>query len=403
MTNRIKNLSLVLLNTILLCGLAGQPLLAQQGKADGNDDQGQGRPPAGYARPPFHTKGNAASGPTGITPAQVRLAYGFNNIANQGEGQTIAIVDAYDHPNIESDLGVFSSKFGLPTCTTTNGCFKKIYASGRRPQSNAGWALEIALDVEWAHAIAPKAKIVLVEAASNRFGDLMQAVDAAVNPALGNARVVSMSWGGNEFSSQWTYDNHFTVPGVVFTASSGDNGNGVEYPAASPYVVAVGGTTLSVDASGNYLGETAWAGSGGGISSVASEPSYQSSAQSSGQRGVPDVAYDGDPNTGFPVYDSVRYSGQTGWFQVGGTSAGAPQWAALIAIANSLRGGLGKATIGGGHSLLYNAPADNFHDITSGTNGSCGAVCTASSHYDFVTGLGSPKADLVINTLKLAQ
>src|SRR5262249_43559667 len=148
---------------------------------------------------------------------------------------------------------------------------------------------------------APDAKIVLVEAASNRFNDLMQAVDIAA----ANANVVSMSWGGSEFSGQTAYDNHFKVSGVVFTASSGDSGNGVEYPAASPNVVSVGGTTLSADASGNYGGETAWSGSGGGVSTVEAVPSYQPSAQSG--RGVPDVAYDGNPASGFPVYDSVRY------------------------------------------------------------------------------------------------
>ena len=345
-----------------------------------------------------HVRGNATTSPTGLTPSQVRHAYGFDLISNLGAGQTIGIVDAYDDPNIESDLGVFSSKFSLPACTTSNGCFRKIYASGSKPKTSSGWALEISLDVEWAHAIAPQAKIILVEAASNSFANLLTAVDQAV---ANGASVVSMSWGGGEFSSETSSDVHFAVNNVTFTASSGDSGNGVEYPAASPDVVAVGGTTLRVDSSGNYLSETAWSGSGGGQSALETEPAYQASypipSDLNGKRGVPDVAYDGDPNTGFPVYDTVRYSGQSGWFQVGGTSAGAPQWAALFAIANSMRVAAGKGTLSSTNNPVYAVAAaasysTNFHDITSGTNGTCGVpVCTATTGYDYVTGLGSPK------------
>lgn len=275
-----------------------------------------------------------------------------------------------------------------------------MYAQGSKPNTNAGWALEISLDVEWAHAIAPQAKIVLVEAASNSFANLMQAVDVAV---ANGASVVSMSFGGSEFSSETSFDFHFNVNGVTFTASSGDSGSGVEYPAASPFVVGVGGTTLSVDSSGNYLGETAWSGSGGGLSTVENEPLNQAlypiRNDPGGVRGVPDVAYDGDPNTGFAVYDTVRYQGQTGWFQVGGTSAGAPQWAALFAIANSVRAGNGKGTLGSANNAVYAVGSGNFHDITSGTNGTCGTLCTASAGYDYVTGLGSPRANLMIATL----
>jgi subtilase family serine protease len=338
-----------------------------------------------------------------MTPANTRHAYGFDQISNQGEGQTIAIVDAYDDPNIESDLAVFNSQFGVLPCTTSNGCFRKIYAQGSKPASNAGWALEIALDVEWSHAIAPKAKIILVEAATNSFANLLGAVDVAVN---NGASVVSMSWGGGEFSGESSNDNHFSQSGVTFTASSGDSGNGVEYPAASPGIVSVGGTTLTVGTGGSYTSETAWSGSGGGISSQENEPLYQSNypiPNTGGKRGVPDVAYDGNPNTGFAVYDSVRYQGQAGWFQVGGTSAGAPQWAALFAIANSLRVAAGKGTLSSTGNAVYAVAkanyAGNYHDITSGTNGPCGAVCSASAGYDFVTGLGSPKANTIITAL----
>ena len=246
--------------TILLAILtAGLPLLAEQ-------------PPAGYARPPIHVRGNATKAPTGLSPVQVRHAYGFDLITNQGAGQTIAIVDAYDDPNIESDLGVFDTKFGLLPCTTANGCFRKIYASGSKPNTNAGWSLEISLDVEWSHAIAPAAKIILVEAASNSFTNLLAAVTTAVN---NGASVVSMSWGGGESSGEISYDFHFAVNGVTFTASSGDSGSGVEYPAASPSL-SVGGTSLNVGSGGNYVSETAWSGSGGGQSAIEGEPLYQS-------------------------------------------------------------------------------------------------------------------------------
>jgi subtilase family serine protease len=371
-----------------LCSLA---LLVQPILAD--------RPPAGEARPPIHVRGNATPGPTGLTPTQVRHFYGFDQVLNQGAGQTIAIIDAFDHPNIESDLAVFSAQFGLPTCTTSNGCFTKVYASGSKPRTDAGWALEIALDVEWAHAIAPQAKILLVEAATNSFSNLLQAVDVAV--ARG-ASVVSMSFGGSEFSSETSYDFHFNVANVTFSASSGDSGNGVEYPAASPYVVAVGGTTVQMDSAGNYVGETAWSGSGGGRSAFESQPGYQVDSIYNGKRGVPDVAYDGDPNTGFPVYDTVRYQGQKGWFQVGGTSAGAPQWAALFAIANSMRAAGGRGNLSSAQFALYNSTySTNFHDIVSGSNGTCGSLCNAGNGYDFVTGLGSPRADALIKALAI--
>jgi subtilase family serine protease len=388
---------------LIVLALVGQPLWAQEN----NDDHRvfPQRPPVGYARPPIHLKGpNANKGPIGMTPSATRVAYGFDSIKNQGAGQTIGIVDAYDDPNIESDLGVFSSMFNLPPCS---GCFKKVYAQGSKPSTNSGWALEISLDVEWAHAIAPKANIVLVEAASNSFTNLMQAVDVAVQ---NGASVVSMSFGGGEFAGETSNDNHFAGTGVIFTASSGDSGNGVEYPAASPDVVGVGGTTLTTGADGSYISETAWSGSGGGQSTVENEPSYQANYGipndpngPNGWRGVPDVAYNADPNTGFAIYDTVRYKGQSGWFQVGGTSAGAPQWAALFAIANSARAAAGKAALSSANIAVYTAATKNlslnFHDITSGTNGTCGTLCTAVAGYDYVTGLGSPQANNIIQSL----
>jgi len=356
----------------------------------------------GHARPPFHLKPNVSStSPTGLSPARIRHAYGFDQIANGGDGQTIAVVDAYDHPNIESDLNVFNTTFGLAPCTTMNGCFRKIYASGVKPQTDAGWALEIALDVEWAHAIAPKAKIVLVEARSSSYADLLYAVDVAVK---NGASVVSMSFGGSEFNGQTSYDAHFNVPQVTFVASSGDGGAGVEYPASSQYVVSVGGTTLNSDIYGNYIGESAWSGSGGGLSAYATEPFGQANfpLPYAGKRGIPDVSYNANPNTGFPVYDSVAYNKQSGWFQVGGTSAGAPQWAALMAIVNAQRVASGKGRLNAVFNNLYavaKAAYADFHDITTGTNGTCGSLCNASGSYDYVTGLGSPRANWLIPAL----
>lgn len=337
----------------------------------------------------------ASGNPTGLSPQQVSQAYGFNQIsfgsssspvAGDGTGQTIAIVDAYDDPNIQQDLATFDQKFGLPAANLS-----VQYAGGSRPQGNSGWSEETSLDVEWAHAMAPKANIVLVEASADSLGALLQAVDVARN--LPNVSVISMSWGSSEFSSETSYDSHFTTPaghiGITFVASAGDSGAPGVWPALSPNVLAVGGTSLNVASNGAYLSETAWSDSGGGVSRYEAEPSYQQAAQSYGARTSPDVAYDANPATGFSVYDS--YSGD-GWFTVGGTSAGAPQWSALIAIANQVRGSAG--TLANAQADLYNLPATDFNDVTSGSNG-----YSAGQGYDLVTGRGTPIANLVVDGL----
>ncbi|MCU9954268.1 S53 family peptidase [Burkholderia sp. BKH01] len=393
-------------SSMLIPALCVSLLASSVALADGNGPPSYvegNRAPKGYARPPFHTKPRASTASiSGLTPALTRHAYGFDTIANQGDGMVVAIVDAYDDPKIEADLGVFSNAFSLPACTSSNGCFTKVYARGTRPKTDSGWALEMSLDVEWVHAIAPKAKIMLVEAASASFSDLLAAVDVAVKHG---ASVVSMSFGGSEFGSETGFDSHFNVAGVTFVASSGDSGTGTEYPAASPYVVAVGGTTLSIDTYGNYVGEAAWSGSGGGVSSVEAEPAGQAAwpVPVAGKRGVPDVSYDANPSSGFAVYDSVTYQGQAGWFQVGGTSAGAPQWSALVAIANSLRAAAGKSRLSGTYDSLYTvgktAYGSDYHDVTTGSNGSCGSVCSAAGGYDYVTGLGSPQAPALVQAL----
>ncbi|GGR18059.1 hypothetical protein GCM10008957_33540 [Deinococcus ruber] len=330
----------------------------------------------------------------------MRAAYGFNAASSTGAGQTIAIVDAYDDPSIANDLAVFKAQYGITGCNLT-----KVNQSGgtKLPRTNSGWAQEISLDVEWACAIAPGANILLVEASSASLSNLLAGVDYAAK----HANVVSMSFGGGDTGSS-SYDTHFNVPGKSFVASSGDNGTGASYPATSPFVLAVGGTTLPLNADGSRAGaETVWSGSGGGVSTSESEPAYQSAfpiPNTGGKRGIPDVAYNADPQTGVAVYDSTPNQGSSGWLVFGGTSAGAPQWAALIALTDAGRS-TPVATSSASTSPYYNAATasvytSNYTDITSGTNGTCGSVCTAAVGYDFATGVGSPKAASLISYLQ---
>ncbi|MBU6415437.1 S53 family peptidase, partial [Patescibacteria group bacterium] len=291
----------------------------------------------------------------------------------------------YNDPYVESDLNTFSNYYTLPACTTANRCFEKhVMVSGIR--NNSGWGLEESLDTQWAHAVAPGAKILLVVAKSANFSDLLAAVDYARNRS--DVVAVSMSWGGSEFSSESSYDAHFVSPyGASFFASSGDSGTGVEWPAVSQNVVGVGGTTLNFASNGALLSETAWSGSGGGLSKYETEPSYQISygvPLANNKRAVPDVSYDADYQvSGVSVYDSYGYQGTVGWFVVGGTSAGAPQWAAIKALGSAVS--TPKL-----YSDALSAYATYFRDIVSGTNGSCGFYCTAHAAYDYITGLGSP-------------
>lgn len=328
----------------------------------------------------------------GYTPTQIKQIYGFNSSdLTAGAGQTIAIVDAYNDPTIVSDLSQFSTTYGLPQLTLGTS-FQVVNQTGGStlPATNTGWASEIALDVEWAHAIAPGANILLVEANSNSFTDLFAAVDYAG----AHASVVSMSWGGSDLGA--TFDSHFNVPGVTFVASSGDTGGKTGTPATSSYVVAVGGTSLQykvVDTSYARSSETVWSGSGGGVSRYEAKPSYQSGL-SYNTRAVPDVAYDADPYTGFAVYDTT---GGSGWGQWGGTSAGAPQWAALIAIVDQQRVAASKGTLSSLDTLnaLYKlVPASDFFDITAGSAGRN----RAAKGYDLATGLGSPKVATMLIT-----
>ena len=354
-----------------------------------------------YVQSPLHIQSQSET-VVGFTPSQIRNAYGFAQIANAGANQTIGIVIPFDNDRIEDDLNTFSGTFDLPACTTDNGCFRKIFSTDKNPGTKAIWTLETALDVEWAHAIAPDARILLVEAPSDRLEDLINAVDVAVR---NGANVVSMSWGAAEFETETENDTHFLKSGITFVAGAGNAGTGGFYPAASPNVVSVGATRLNLNASGGYAGESAWSGSSGGLSQYEPEPSFQllfeipnNTAQ---KRGIPDVAYSGDPTAGFAVYSSHPVLGTKNWFQLGGTSAATPQWAALFAIVNSIRRDGRKSPLSGNPGVLYEvARPSNYHDITSGSNGDCGPpVCTAAVGYDYVTGLGSPVANRLIPAL----
>jgi hypothetical protein len=398
----------------------------------------------------LYTQADSSAAPTatttinttvqGYTPSQIRTAYGFDNISfgpgsatANGSGQTIAIVDAYNDPNIINDLAVFDKQFGLAAPPSLQ-IVSQTGSTSKLPKNDAGWSGEIALDVEWAHAIAPGANILLVEASSASLSDLMSAVTYARSAS--GVSAVSLSWGGSEFfswntqgefSGQTQYDPLFTTPaghqGVTFVAAAGDSGSssGVLWPASSPNVVSVGGTTLTVTSTGTYASETTWSGTTGGYSQVETEPSYQANVQTSGARSVPDVSFNGDPNSGFAVYDSLAYGGYAGWQEVGGTSAGSPQWSALVAIANQGRVAAGLGTLDGVSQtlpILYSVyPTASSTSDTTYTNtfndvidpapsgryhwrwgwGSSGNQSVAG--YDTATGLGTPKAAAVVDAL----
>jgi subtilase family serine protease len=332
----------------------------------------------------------ATVAPSGYGPAQFRGAYSLPSSAPAG--QTIAIVDAYDDPNIANDLNAYSTQFGLPLCNSANPCFRKVNqsgsASGPFPRTEPGWSLEIALDVEVAHGTCPNCKILLVEANSSGLSNLAAAVGTA---ARQGATEISNSYGGSEFSSELseTYAGPYNQPGVAVTVSSGDNGYGAAgFPASLSSVIAVGGTTLTLGAGNAYGGESVWSGAGSGCSLYAGAPSWQSFLSAcGGKRGSADVAADANPNTGAAVYDSVKYQGRSGWFQVGGTSLSSP----LIAGVYALAGGLPAGSTGA--SALYGRLGDAavLHDVTAGANGSCSTLmCKGAVGYDGPTGVGTP-------------
>ena len=323
-----------------------------------------------------HGNPQASTSPTGLSPATIKSVYGYTTSSTAGAGKTIAIVDAFDDPNAESDLATFSGTYGLPACTTANGCFQKVNQTGgaRYPRTDSGWSLEISLDVQWAHAIAPGAKILLVEASSNSFANLLAAEDYAKT----HAQYVSNSWGGSESSGEKSYDPHFVQPGVSFFVSAGDAGLPAEYPSSSPNVLSIGGTTLHFSGS-TFTEETGWSSGGGGCSAyetaTAAQSAYSQYAQvgCGGKRATPDLSLDADPASGVSVYDSVRYQGQSGWFRVGGTSASSP----MIAARSAILGSVVDASTVYGSTISY-------RDIMQGNNG---APCLTG--FDLCTGRGS--------------
>ena len=335
----------------------------------------------------------SATLPRGMSPAQFLKAYGLSGLVpTSATPPVIAIVDSNDDPSIASDLATYSSTYGLsqlPTCpaaitASKSPCFKKVNQTGattRLPFADAGWALEISLDVETAHAICQNCSILLVEANSPTYANLAAAENESV--ALG-ANVISNSYGGSEFSGETSYDSAFNHPGVAIVASAGDSGYGVEYPAASRYVTAVGGTSLYLNSNNTYNSEVAWSGTGSGCSAFEAKQPWQTDAGCA-RRTVADVSADADPNTGAAVYDSVRYYGQHGWWQVGGTSLAAPLIAATYALSGNTSGVASQSPYATGSSA-------NLHDVTSGNNGSCGGsyLCTAQAGFDGPTGLGTP-------------
>ena len=341
----------------------------------------------------------------GMSPAELTAAYGLNAITfhasngsavkGDGAGETIALIEAYHDPTLASDLKTYDQAYDLPNPTLT-------VDNLAGPSIDQGWGLEESLDVEIAHAIAPEANLLVVEASSATLGGLVAAVDLAKNtPGVVS---ISMSWGFGEFRQEASYNNTFTTPsghpGITFVAASGDSGpaGGPEWPSIAPTVLAVGGTTLYVNSSGAYQSESAWNGSSGGYSHIIAEPEYQRSVQRTGRRSTPDVSFVGDPDTGVSVYQTSPLFGEGSWYVVGGTSVGAPAWAAMIAIADQGRALQGKGSLDGGTQTLptiYAASASDFKTVTPLRRTRLTATATANT----ATGLGSPVGQNLISDL----
>jgi subtilase family serine protease len=317
--------------------------------------------------------------PSGFGPAQLRGAYSITGSGSSAT--TVAIVDAYGYPNAESDLAVYRSQFGLPACTTANGCFKKVNQTGGAsyPRTNTGWDQEQALDLDMVSAMCPNCHILLVQASTSSYVNLGTAVNTAAN--LG-ARVISNSYGGSE-SGTSSYESYYNHAGIAVTVSAGDSGYGAQFPATSPHVIALGGTSLTMSGL-TRTGETVWSGTGSGCSSVYAKPTWQSDPLCS-NRMEADVSAVADPNTGVAVYGPGN-GGRSGWLVFGGTSVAAP----LVGGIFGEKGGTVNYSQG-----IYTAASSAFHDVTSGSNGSCGGTyfCTAISGYDGPTGRGTPNGD----------
>ncbi len=321
--------------------------------------------------------GGGSTPPPGYNPADIQSAYGLASYSTgSGGSETVAIVDAYNDPNAESDLAAYRLQWQIPSCGS--GCFTQVAQNGSSvlPKSSASWSEEISLDLDMVSAVCPKCHILLVEAKSASIADLA----TAVSYAAARANVVSNSYGSAEFSGETSYDSSYQRSGVVITASAGDSGYGVEYPAASPYVTAVGGTTLTGSATAGWS-QTVWSGTGSGCSAYETNPGWQPSTSACSMRTVADTAAVADPNTGVAVYDSFR---EPGWMVFGGTSVASPIIASVYALA-------GDATLATAKNL-YGAV---LNQVTTGSNGTCGnylcnAAFSLSGGYNGPTGNGTP-------------
>ncbi len=331
---------------------------------------GRGNPMNGKASP------NLLAAPSGYGPSDLRSAY---KVTTNGT-TTIAIVDAYGYPNAEHDLGVYRSQYGLPACTTANGCFRKVNeygVQGSYPAMNTGWAQESALDLDMASAMCSGCRIVLVEAKSATYADLATAVRTAAS--IAGVTVISNSYGGSETGTT-SYETSYNQPGKAVTVSTGDSGYGVQFPASSPHVIAVGGTHLVRASNTRGWSETAWNKGGSGCSSVYAKPSFQKDPLCT-RRMEGDVSAVADPNTGVAVYGPTS-STSSGWMVFGGTSVAAP-------LIGGIYGVTGHKPTGAATIYTYKSA---LNDVTSGTNGSCGGTyfCTAQAGYDGPTGNGTP-------------
>ena len=336
---------------------------------------------------------NLSSIPSGYSPNIIKAAYNIDKIPTDGSNQTIAIISAYNSPNIISDFKTFDSyyKINNPSALT-------VYSMSTSTIVDSGWALEASMDTQWVHAIAPKAKILLVQAKSASFTDMFNAVNYANN---NGATIVSMSWGSTEFSTQNNYDIYFSKSNVSYLASSGDTGGIVNWPSSSSKVLSVGGTSLNMNGTSRIF-ENAWNGAGGGISSYVNLPSYQNVLGGT-KRQCPDLSCVADPNySGLSVYCSTPNNGSTGWFGVGGTSASVLIIAGLIALINNARDLNGKQNLSTNiiQSFIYSLTSGNlnysynFFDIINGLAGNF----IAKKWYDNITGLGSPNSVNTVST-----
>jgi subtilase family serine protease len=318
--------------------------------------------------------------PAGYGPGALQAAYGLDGVS--GAGNTVAIVDAYHDPNAEADLGTYRSQFGLDPCTTGNLCFKQVDQTGGAsyPTANGGWGQEISLDLDMVSAACPACHILLVEAKSSSFSDLAAAVNYAASQP--NVAAISNSYGGSELNNS-AIASAYDHKGIAVTASTGDSGYGAQSPATFPGVIAVGGTSLKRASNTRGWTETAWSGAGSGCSAYFTAL-WTQTGTSCAKKAVADVSAVADPNTGVAVYDSYAYQGRSGWMVFGGTSASSPIIASVYAQ--------NTANFGDYPAAYTWAHASELNDVTSGSNGRCRTKvwCTAGSHWDGPTGLGTP-------------